>query len=178
MKVYRIAVDSAARQSGHEFDFEWGLSGFISACDLKGRTWVCAVEWWDVLRYFEESLTFATNSIHPSALFLTCPALTQQNIWQSWNGTSSSTICVLPGYVSTGFYDLSGDQPYVRKKAMGAIVQGDRLNQAGSLRFRDLRDGDGDDFAMWPCLPVGPAVCGADFRFNMVFWQVSGLSSE
>ena len=142
MKVYRITVDSAARQSGHEFDFEWDLSGFSSARDLKGKTWVAAVEWCDVLRYSEESPTFASNSLHPSALFLTSPALTQHNTWQSWNGTPSATICTLPGYVSTGFYGLSGDQPYVRKKAMGAIIQGDLLNRAGSLRFRVLRDGD------------------------------------
>ncbi len=118
MKVYWITVDSAARQSGHEFDFEWNLSGFISARDLKGKTWVAAVEWCDVIRYSEESPTFASNSLHPSALFLTCPKLTQHNTWQSWNGTPSSTICVLPGYVLTGFYGIGGDQPYVRKKAM------------------------------------------------------------
>ncbi len=44
MKVYMITVDSAARQSGNEFDFEWDLSGFSSARDLKGKTWVAAVE--------------------------------------------------------------------------------------------------------------------------------------
>jgi hypothetical protein len=178
MKVYRITVDTAARQNGHEFDFELELSGFSSASDLKGKTWVCAVECCDVIRYSEESPTFASGSLHPSALFLTCPALTQHNTWQSWNGTPSSTIYVLPGYVSTGFYGLNGDQPYVRKKATGAIVQGDRLNQAGSLRFQVLRDGDDDDSAVRPCLPVGPAVSGADFRLSMVFWQVSGLSPE
>ena len=48
MKVYRITVDSAARQTGNEFDFEWDLSGFSPARDLKGRTWVAAVEWCDV----------------------------------------------------------------------------------------------------------------------------------
>ena len=54
----------------------------------------------------------------------------------------------------------------------------DRLNQAGSLKFRVLRDGDDDDSAVRPCLPVGPAVYGADFRFSLVFWQVSGLGPE
>ncbi len=83
MKVYRITVDSAARQSGHEFDFEWDLSGFSSARDLKGKTWVVAVEWCDVLRFSEESHAFASSSLHPSALFLTYPALTQHNTWQS-----------------------------------------------------------------------------------------------
>ncbi len=84
MKVYRITVDSAVRKSEHKFDFEWDLSGlFRSALDMKCKTWVCAVEWCDVLRYPEESPTFASNNLHPSALFLTCPALTQHIIWQS-----------------------------------------------------------------------------------------------
>ncbi len=178
MKVYRITVDSAARQTGHEFDFEWDLSGVSSARDLKGKTWVAAVEWCDVMRYSEESPTYASNSLHPSALFLICPALTQHNTWQSWKGTPSDTICTLPGYVSPGFYGLSGDQPYVRKSAMGAIVQDDWLNQAGSLRFRVMRDGDDDEFAVRPCLPVGPAAYGADFMFSFMFWQVSHLGPE
>jgi hypothetical protein len=61
---------------------------------------------------------------------------------------------------------------------MWAIIQGDHLNQADSLRFRVMRDGDDDDSAMRPCLPFGPAVYGADLRFCLVFWQVSGLSPE
>jgi hypothetical protein len=178
MKVYRIPVDSAGRQSGHQYDFVWDLSGFSSARDLKGKTWMAAVEWCDVIRYSEESPTFASNSLQPSALFLTCPALTQHNTWESWSGTPSSTICVLPGYAGTGFYGLSADAPYLRKKAMGAIVQGDRLNQAGSLRFRVMREGDDNDPAVRPCLPVGAGADGADFSFSLVFWQVSGLKPE
>ncbi len=61
---------------------------------------------------------------------------------------------------------------------MGAIVQGDRLNQAGSLHFRVMRDGDDDDSAVRPCLPVEPAVFDDDFKFSLVFRQVSGLSPE
>ncbi len=91
MKVYRVLVYSAARQSEHEFDFEWNISGFNSARDLWGKTLVAAVEWCDVLRYSEESPTFASNSLHPSALFLSCPALTQHNTWLIWNGKSSAT---------------------------------------------------------------------------------------
>jgi hypothetical protein len=136
------------------------------------------VEWCDVVRYSEESPTFASNALHPSALFLTCPALTQHNTWESWSGTPSSTICVLPGYASTGFYGLSADAPYLRKKSMGAVIQGDRLNQAGTLRFRVMRDGDDNDPSVRPCLPVGAAADGADFSFSLVFWQVSGLGPE
>jgi hypothetical protein len=79
MKVYRIAVDTAERQSGHESDFEWDLSGFSSVRDLKGKTWVAAVEWCDVIRYSEESHAFASNNLPPSALFLACPTLTHHN---------------------------------------------------------------------------------------------------
>ncbi len=61
---------------------------------------------------------------------------------------------------------------------MGAIVQGNRLSQAGSLRFRVLCDGNDDNSAVRPCLLVGPAVYGDDLRFSLVSWQVSGLSPE
>ncbi len=61
---------------------------------------------------------------------------------------------------------------------MGAIIQGDWLNQAGTLRFRVMRDGDNDDSVVHKCLPDGPAVYGVDFRFNLVSWQVSGFSPE
>ncbi len=61
---------------------------------------------------------------------------------------------------------------------MGCLVQGDRLNQAGSLELRVMRDGDMTDPDVRPYLPVGPAVYGANFSFSLVFWQVSGLSPE
>ena len=172
MKVYRIPVDSTARQSGHEFDFPWDLSGFSSARDMKDKTWVSSVEWCDVVWYSEEFPTFALNSLHPSALFLICSALTHHNTWESWSGTPSSTICVLPGYAGTGFYGLSADAPYLRKKTMGAVIQGDRLNQAGTLRFRAMREVDDNDPSARPCLSVGPDASGADFSFSLVFWQV------
>ena len=136
MKVYRIPVDSAARQSGHEFHFQWDLSGFSSERDMKGKT------------------------------------------WESWSVAPSSTSCVLPGYTGTGFYGLSADAPYLRKKAMGTVIQGDRLNQAGTLRFRVMQDGAEYDLAVRPCLLEDSGAAGADFSFSHVFWQVSGLSPE
>ncbi len=51
---------------------------------------------------------------------------------------------------------------------MGCLVQGDRLNQAGSLRFRVLKDDN--DKAVRPCLPVGAEADGEDFSFSLVFW--------
>jgi hypothetical protein len=84
----------------------------------------------------------------------------------------------MPGYAGTRFYGFSADAPYLREKKHGAIIQGDRLNHAGTLRFRVMQDEDDDDPNMRPCLPVGHGADGADFSFSLVFWQVSGLSPE
>jgi hypothetical protein len=51
---------------------------------------------------------------------------------------------------------------------MGCLVQGDNLNQAGSLQFRVMCDRDMIDPDVPPCLPVGPAVYGSDFSFSLV----------
>jgi hypothetical protein len=179
MKVYRLLIDISKRQpGGNEYDSEWDISGLSTACDLKEHTWMGAVEWSDPFRYSEVFRTFGKNSAHLSALFLTCRTLSQYNTWESWSGAPSSILCVLPGYVGTGFYGVSADIPYCRKKTMGCLVQGDRLNQAGSLEFRVMRDGDVTDPDVRPCPPVGPAVYGSDFSFSHVFGQVSGLSPE
>jgi hypothetical protein len=89
-------------------------------------------------------------------------------------------LSVLPGYVGTGFYGVSADVPYFRKKTMGCLVQGDNLNQADSLEFRIMRNGDmtpTPDPDVRPCLLVGPAVYGSDFSFSLVFlageWAVA-----
>ena len=136
---------------------------------MKGNTLMAAVEWCDVVRYSEVILTFASNNLNPSALFLTCSALTQHNTWESWSGTPYSAMWGLPGYAGIEFYGLSADAPYLRKKTMGAIIQGDRLNQAGTLRFRVMRNGDDNDPSVRPYLPVGPDAPGADFSFSFEF---------
>ncbi len=44
MKVYRLLIDSSKRQpGGHEYGFEWDLSGLTTARDLKGHTRMDAV---------------------------------------------------------------------------------------------------------------------------------------
>jgi hypothetical protein len=101
MKVYRIPVNSTARQSGHQYDFQWDLSDSTTARDLKGHAWMAAVEWSDLIKYYEESPTFATHVLLPPALYLTCLELTQHNTWESWSGAPSSTICVYLEYVGT-----------------------------------------------------------------------------
>jgi hypothetical protein len=47
-------------------------------------------------------------------------------------------------------------------------VQGDRLNQAGSLEFLVMREGDTNDRDVCPCLLADPAVHGSDFSFSFV----------
>jgi len=81
-----------------------------------------------------------------------------------------NTISVLPGYAGFGYYGCSADAPYCRKKALGAIIQRDRLNQAGTLRFRVMRDGDDNDPTVRPCLPLGAGADGGDFSFSLVLW--------
>ena len=85
----------------------------------------------------------------------------------------------MPGYVETGFYGgVSADLPYFRKKTMGCLVQGDRLDHAGSLELHGMRDGDTNDPDVCLCLSIGPAVYGSDFLFSWVFWHVSWMSPE
>jgi hypothetical protein len=142
---------------------------------MKGKTWMAAVEWCDVVRYSEESPTFALNALHPSALFLTCPALPQHNTWESWTGTPSSSICVLPGDGGTGFYSLSADAPYLRKKIMGAVIQGDRLNIRRALSASGLC-GMGTT-TTHPCgraFPWVPPRTGQTSRSPLCFGRSSG----
>jgi len=67
MKVYILLVDSAKRQpGGHEYDFEWDLSGLSTARDLKDHTWMATVEWTDPIRYSEMSpILEKMPHIHP-----------------------------------------------------------------------------------------------------------------
>ncbi len=83
MKVFRLFTNNAKLQPcGHEYDFEWDLSGLPTARDIKGHTWMAAVEWTDPIRYSEMSPTFGKNPAHPSALFLTCRTLSQYKNWE------------------------------------------------------------------------------------------------
>jgi hypothetical protein len=179
MKVYSILIENAKHQpDGHEYDFEFDISGLATARDLNRHTWMAAVEWNDPVKYSEVSPIFAKDPAHPAALFVTCPMLTQHNTWESWTGAPSSTICVLPRYAGFGYYGCSADAPYCRKKALGAIIQGDGLNQADTLRLRIMRDGHDNDPTVRPCLPVGAGANGRDYSFSVVFCQVSRLSPE
>ncbi len=97
------------------------------------------------------------------------PTLTHHNTCESLTSAPSNTICILLGYAGFGYYGCSADAPYCRKKTLGAIIQGDRLNQPGILRFRVVRDGDDNDPIVRPCLTVGAGADGGDFSFSMVF---------
>ena len=139
MKVYRVLVDSSRRLSGHTFDFTYDMSGITTARDFIGYCWMMGVEWIDAVKYSEQDPTFGKNDNHPAALLLQCPSLPQYNTWQSWDGSTSSTIAFLPSYVRRGIYGLSADVPYCRKHHLACLVEGDVLNRAGSLRFRMMR---------------------------------------
>ena len=169
MKVYRLLIDSSSRlPGGHAYDFEWDISGISTARDFKGHTWMTAVEWTGPSRYSKVSPTFAKNAAHPSALFLTCRTLSQYNTYKSWSGAPSSILCVLPGYAGFGYYGCSIDAPYARKKAMVCLVQGDRLNQAGFLEFRVMRDGDTNNPAVRTYIPIGSEAGGGDYIFGLL----------
>ena len=173
MKVYRILVDSSRRLSGHTYDFTYDTSGITTARDFIGHCWMMGVEWIDAVKYSEQDPTFGKNDNHPAALLLQCPSLPQYNTWQSWDGSTSSTIAFLPSYVRRGIYGLSADVPYCRKHHLACLVEGDVLNRAGSLRFRMMRAVDPSDASVRPCLqPDGVNVHGEDFSFRLVFWQV------
>ena len=128
MKVDRLRVDSASRQSGHPFDFVFHTRNLYTSSDFVGTTFMSCVEWNTPVRYSEVTSSFGQNAAHPKTLFLTCLDLAQPYTWDSWSKVVSSTFCPLPGLVGTGFYGLGQDAPYVRRQMMGCVLQGDRLN--------------------------------------------------
>ncbi len=68
MKVYRLLIDSSKRQpDGHDYNFEWDISGLATARDLKGNTWMDAVECLDPIRYSEVSSSRRTPRISTNA---------------------------------------------------------------------------------------------------------------
>ena len=60
-------------------------------------------------------------------------------------------------------------RPISTRKPQGAIIQGDWLNQAGTLRFHVMRDGDHNDLAARSLLPLSLGADGKDFSFSLVF---------
>jgi hypothetical protein len=73
--TYRILVDSSKRQTGHSFDFAVDVSRVTTSTDFRSKSWMCAVEWCDIVRYSEESYDFTSSNTHPRCLLLTCPNL-------------------------------------------------------------------------------------------------------
>ena len=173
---YRIHVDSRSRSSGHEFDFDYDISGMVTARDLVGKTWMCGVEWCDPVAYSESSSLFAKDLNAPGTILLTSPTLTANNTWESWSKSPGGTLACLQNYVQYGYYGMSAELPYLRRAHLGVVVQGDRINQAGSLRFRLLMPGAQ---GMVPLRqPDGASVHGKDFAFSLVFWEVDSVDPE
>ena len=169
--VYRILIDSAKRQSGHPFDFVFDVSRITTSRDFIGKSWMMAIEWCDSIRYSEYNDDFSASEFHPRSALLTCPSLKQHNTYDSWSRDASSTLALLQSYKGTGFYGLSADQPYISRNALGCYIQGDRLNQAGTLTFKVLLDfaNEGMEVAFEP---LANTTYGEDFAFSLVFWEV------
>ncbi len=111
--------------------------------------------------YSEYQPTFGADERHPSSLIL------------AWDRPSSfivnqpNALCHLQQYETLGLYGFTADSPYVSKKTLGVILQGDTLNMAGQIRFRLLQE---TTAGFVPCqAPQTDAVYGADFQFMLVF---------
>jgi hypothetical protein len=100
-----------------------------------------------------------------------CPSLKQHNTYDSWSRDASSTLALLQSYKGTGFYGLSADQPYISRNAYGCYIQGDRLNQAGTLSFKVLLD-FADEGIEGAFEPLANTTYGEDFAFSLVFSEV------
>jgi len=169
--VYRILVDSAARRSGHTFDFEYDISGVCTSRYLVGKLWMAAVEWISPVRYSESSPAFAKDIAGPSTLLLTCPEFAAENTHENWSRSHSPNLCALQSYCQYGFYGLSADTPYLRRAHLGCLVKGDRLQQSGSLRFR-MKAVHPRDGAVTDLPPLGTnGTYGADYQFSLVLWE-------
>lgn len=168
--VYRILIDSSKRQSGHPFDFVFDVSRITTSRDFIGKSFMMAIEWCDSIKYSEHNDDFSASPYHPRVALLTCPSLKQHNTYESWTGDASSTLALLQSYKGTGFYGISADQPYISRNAYGCYIQGDRLNQAGTLSFKVLLDyGNSVETAEEP---FADEIWGDDFTFSLVFWEV------
>ena len=170
--VYRVLVDSSKRLTGHIFDFSIDVSRITTSTDFRSKSWMCAVEWCDIVKYSEGlGFDYTAVDLHPRCLLLTCPSLRQNNTYESWSAGSGSTLCMLQSYMGYGIYNMSADQPYVSKKTLGCYIQGDRLNQSGVLEFEMLAE-YGED-GVFPCLPPDSEdIFGLPYTFSLVFWEV------
>ena len=177
--TYRLLVQSSQRLSGHPYDFLYDASRITTSRDFVGTTWMVAVEWCDAVTYSEYEPDFSASINHPSCLLLQSPTFAQTNAFESWSGAGSSTLAVLQSYVSTGTYGVTADSPYVTRRTLGGVVQGDMLNQLGHIRFQ-IQQGPGADNGggVAPCLAPGPDAFGGDYSFSLVFWRVPDLTIE
>ena len=163
MHVHRVLVDSALRIAGHPFDFSYDVSRLSTDQDFLRGCHMAAVEMTSPIFYSEYQTAFAPNEDHPNSLLLTWdrPAA---NIYGQQNA-----LLHLQQYEDLGIYGLTADSPYISRRTLGVILQGDTLNKAGVLRFRVLQESD-DGFT--PCqAPQNNVIFGDDFRFMLVFWS-------
>ena len=94
--VYRVLVDSSKRSTCHIFDFSVDVSRITISTDFRSKSWMCAVEWCDIVKYSEGlGFDYTVVEMHPRCLLLTCPSLRQTNTYESWSAGSGSTLCML-----------------------------------------------------------------------------------
>ena len=177
--TYRIVVDSSQRMQGHPFDFLYDISRVTTARDFVNSVWMVGIEWSDPVKYSERSADFSKHVDHASSLLLQCPDLLQLNSHESWTYNVSSTLALLQGYVGYGYYGITADTPYLSKKSLGVVVQGDRLNALGSVRFRVMQGPSLNNPSVRPCVaPDNVGVFGEDYSFSLVFWKVHQPTPE
>ncbi len=70
----RILVDSSKRLSSHMFDFAVDVSRVTTSTDFRSKSWMCAVEWCDIVWYSEGlGADYKAVDLHPRGLLLTFP---------------------------------------------------------------------------------------------------------
>ena len=170
--VYRVLVDSTQRQRGHAFNFTFDVSRVTTSTDFRSKSWMCGVEWCDIVKYAEgQGSDFTVSDNFPRCMLLTCPNLRQHNTYESWSANTGSTLALLQSYMGYGIYNMTADQPYLSRNSLGCYIQGDRLNQLGGLQFQMMVD-FGEE-GLFPCLqPDSVNIFGFDYTFSLVFWEV------
>jgi len=165
---FRILVSTADRlNSGGTTPllFDYDIGGMISGRNFQGKTVGCAVEWCDPIRYSPNADYTTPNANNGKGLLLELMNLTQANTWTTWGDNSSRALCYLQNWVESGYNGIQQTVPYVRRQTMGAVFNGDVVNN-GVLRFR-VSAFDGTDV-----LPADTGNNVEDFSFSIVFWEL------
>ena len=158
MNVHRLLVETTNRLSGGPFDFRFDVSRLSTNQDFLRSSHMVTVEMISPIFFSEFQASFGPDERHPASLLLTWdrPATNVHG--------QPNALVHLQQYESRGVYGVTAESPYVSRKTMGVVLQGDTLNKAGALTFRLLQESE-DGFS-----PCSENSFGTDFRFMLVFW--------